>query len=173
MRLRMEHNSNSRSSSSSRSSMTEVQQLWGRWTNLLNRFYSDPKVELLMDTRIGQYLSSHPLLALTALLFGIMAAVPVGLFLSFAFVTIVMTAVGFVFFEVFLLSVGGLTLLSVLPGIALFSVMVSLVFNALYVTISNVVSRYYPHLTKQGKVLEDQGESKESECDTSKLEEMQ
>ncbi|KAM6913378.1 lipid droplet assembly factor 1-like [Lycodopsis pacificus] len=159
IRLRMEHNG--------RTSVTEFQKLWGRWTNLLNRFYGDPKVELLMDTRIGQSLSSHPLLALAVLLFGVMAALPVGLFLSFAFVTVVMTAVGFVFFEVFLLCVGGLTLLSLLPGIAIFSVMVSLVFNALYVTVSKVVSRYYKRLTKEGKVLEDQGESVESECDTS------
>ncbi|XP_031728173.1 promethin [Anarrhichthys ocellatus] len=163
----MEHSGNSRTS------VTEFQKLWGRWTNLMNRFYGDPKVELMMDTRIGQYMSSHPLLALTVLLFGVMAALPVGLFLSFAFITIVMTTVGFVFFEVFLLCVGGLTLLSLLPGIAIFSVMVSLVFNAFYVTISKVVSRYYKRLTKEGKVLEDQGESVESECDTSKLEDIQ
>lgn len=118
-----------------------------------------------MDTRAGQYLSSHPFLALNVLLFGAAAALPVGLFLSFALVTLVMSAVGFLCFEVFLLFAGGLTLLSVLPGIALFSVIASVIFNALYVTTYNILSRYFPHLTKQGDVLDDLDESKESEFD--------
>lgn len=50
--------------------------------------------------------------------------------------------------SVFLLFAGGLTLLSVLPGIALFSVIASVIFNALYVTTYNILSRYFPHLTK-------------------------
>lgn len=148
----------------SNNSVTEFQKLWGRWNGLLNRFYDDPKVTWLMDTRVGQYLSSHPVLALTGLLFSAMAALPVGLFLSFAVVTIVMSAVGFVFFELFLLFVGGVTLMCVLPGIALFSVMVAFISNALYVTSSNIFSRYY--LTKGDKVLEDQEESKNSECES-------
>lgn len=53
----------------------------------------------MMETRVGRYLRSHPVLGLTAMLFGVMAALPVGLFLIFALVTIVMSAVGFVFFE--------------------------------------------------------------------------
>ncbi|XP_054464182.1 lipid droplet assembly factor 1-like [Anoplopoma fimbria] len=153
------------SSSSSSIRGTEFQQLCGSWATLLNRVYGDPKVAVLMDSRIGQYLSSHPFLALTVLLFGAMGALPIGIFLSFALVTIVMSAVGFVFFEVFLLFVGGLTLLCVLSGIAVFSLVASIIFNALYVTISNILSRYYPQLTKQGKVLEDQEESKESESE--------
>lgn len=62
------------------------------WESLL-------QVEQLMDTRAGQYLSSHPFLALNVLLFGAAAALPVGLFLSFALVTLVMSAVGFLCFE--------------------------------------------------------------------------
>ncbi len=57
------------------------------------------QVAQLMNTKVGLYLSSHPLLGLTLLLFGAIAAVPVGLFLTFALVTIVMSAVCFVFFE--------------------------------------------------------------------------
>uniref|UniRef100_A0A8P4KAN9 Uncharacterized protein n=1 Tax=Dicentrarchus labrax TaxID=13489 RepID=A0A8P4KAN9_DICLA len=82
----------------SSSSVTDLQQLCGGWTTLLNRFYDDPKV-MVMNTRVGLYLSSHPVLALSVLMFGAMAALPVGLFLTFALVTIIMTAVGFVFFE--------------------------------------------------------------------------
>ncbi|KAL6102907.1 ldaf1 [Pungitius sinensis] len=142
------------------------QRLWGRWTDLFKPIYGDSRVEKLMDTRAGQYLSSHPFVALNVLLFGAVAALPVGLFLSFALVTLIMSAVGFLCFEVLLLFAGGLTLLSVLPGIALFSVIVSVIFNALYVTAYNILSRYFPHLTKQGEVLEDLDESKESEFDS-------
>lgn len=52
-----------------------------------------------MKTRIRQYLNSHPFFALTVMLFGAMSAIPVGMFLSFALVTIIMSAVGLVFFE--------------------------------------------------------------------------
>ncbi|XP_029294070.1 promethin-like [Cottoperca gobio] len=147
-------------------SETGNHQMFEGLTTRLNHFYDDHKVAQLINTRIGQYLSSHPFLALIVLMFGAMAALPVGMFLSFALVTIIMSAVGFVFFEVFLLIVGGLTLLSVLSGIALFSVMVSVAVNVLYIPISNVLRRYYQNLTKQDKVQE-----KESECETSRLSE--
>ncbi|XP_051243609.1 lipid droplet assembly factor 1 [Dicentrarchus labrax] len=150
---------------SSSSSVTDLQQLCGGWTTLLNRFYDDPKVSRVMNTRVGLYLSSHPVLALSVLMFGAMAALPVGLFLTFALVTIIMTAVGFVFFEGFLLFVAGLTLLCVLSGIAFFSVAVSVIFNVIYIAISNILKHYYPHLAKKGEV-------EESECETSTQKEM-
>lgn len=133
---------------SSNSSVTEFQQLWESWTPLLDRLYNDPKISQLMNTRTGQYLSSHPVLGLTVLLFSAIAALPVGLFLTFALVTFVMSVVGVVFFEAFLLFVGGLSLLCVLSGIALFSVVVSFIVYVFYITISYVLRYYYPHLTK-------------------------
>ncbi|XP_068435287.1 lipid droplet assembly factor 1-like [Clinocottus analis] len=148
----------------SNNSVTEFQKLQGRWNDLLSRFFDDPKVAWLLDTRVGQYLSSHPVLALSGVMFSAMAALPVGLFLSFALVTIVMSAVGFVFFEVFLLFVAGVTLMCVLPGIAFFSLMVAFISNGLYVTGVNIFSRY--SLTNGGKVLEDQEESTKSECES-------
>lgn len=92
-----------------------------------------------------------------------MAAVPVGLFLTFAVVTTMMSAVGFVFCEAFLLFVGGLALLWVLSGIALFAVVASAIVNFMYITIFGLLNRYYPHLTKEAAI-----EGEESECETSK-----
>uniref|UniRef100_A0A7N9AKN5 Uncharacterized protein n=1 Tax=Mastacembelus armatus TaxID=205130 RepID=A0A7N9AKN5_9TELE len=57
------------------------------------------QVAKVMNTRVGRYLSSHPFLALTVMLFSAMAALPVGLFLLFALVTIIMSTAGFFFFE--------------------------------------------------------------------------
>uniref|UniRef100_A0A8C6TMJ1 Uncharacterized protein n=1 Tax=Neogobius melanostomus TaxID=47308 RepID=A0A8C6TMJ1_9GOBI len=53
----------------------------------------------LLNTRLGQYLRQHPFFGLTALLFSATAALPVGLFVLFALVTLVVSAVAFVFFE--------------------------------------------------------------------------
>ncbi|XP_041852440.1 lipid droplet assembly factor 1-like [Melanotaenia boesemani] len=142
-------------------------QLWQRLTTLWNRLRDDPRVAQVMSTRIGQYISSHPSLALTLLLFSAMAALPVGVFLTFAIVTVVISVVGFVFFEVFLLSVGGLALLSVLGGIAFFSVLASVVINVFFIAIPSLLRRNYPHLTKRGVNHE-----KESEGETSGLKEM-
>ncbi|KAF3700195.1 Promethin Transmembrane protein 159 [Channa argus] len=140
-------------SSSSIKRETDFQQLWARWTPLLNRLHDIPKVTEVMNSRVGRYLSSHPFLALAAVLFGTMAAVPVGLFLTFALVTIIMSAVGFVFCEVFLLFVAGLTLLTLLSGLALFSILVSLIVNGFYLIIFNVL-KYYP-LAKPSKFQEE------------------
>ncbi|KAF7666394.1 hypothetical protein LDENG_00107620 [Lucifuga dentata] len=95
-----------------------------------------------MNTRIGQYLSHHPFIALTVLVFSTMAAFPVGLFLIFTLVTIIVAAVGFVCFEAIMLSVAGLTLLCVLPGLVLLSVLVSVIFNACYSATSSMYNCY-------------------------------
>lgn len=142
---------------SPRGTATDFQEVWESWSTQINRFYEDPRVTKLMNSRLGVYLSSHPVLALSAVLFSSLAALPVGLFLTFAAVTVVMSAVGFVFFEVFLLFVGGVTLLSVLAGIALFSVVASFISNVLYLTVSGILNRYNQRLSK-GDAQEEQSE---------------
>ncbi|XP_041633935.1 lipid droplet assembly factor 1-like [Cheilinus undulatus] len=149
------------SSSGGGESLTEFQQLWGSMSTQFNRLYEDPRVTRLMNTRVGLYLSSHPVLALTAVLFSALAVLPVGLFLSFAVVTSLMSAAGFVFFEVFLLFIGGVTLLSVLAGIALFSVVASFITNVLYFIVSNILNNYYPKLI-MGNVQEEQSQGETS-----------
>ncbi|XP_013865573.1 promethin isoform X2 [Austrofundulus limnaeus] len=126
-------------------------QLWERWLTFLNHLQHDPRVAQLMKTRLGQYLRTRPFLALTLLLFGALAALPVGLFLSFALVTVVISVVGFVFFEVFLLLVGGLTLLSVLSGVALFSLLVSVIVNTLLFTVPSLLKRYLNQTKKRSE----------------------
>lgn len=52
-----------------------------------------------MNSRVGLYVSSRPFLGLTVLVFSAMATLPVAVFLGFAFVTTVISTVGFVFLE--------------------------------------------------------------------------
>lgn len=148
--------------SSSSESGADFEQLKKRWTALVKHLKDDPRVARLLNTRLGRYLSSHSFVALTALMFCAMAAVPVGLFVTFAVVTMMISAVGFVFCEAFLLFVGGLALLWVLSGIALFAIVASAIVNALHVTTFSLLNRYYPHLTKKGVI-----EGEKTECETS------
>ncbi|KAM9843124.1 lipid droplet assembly factor 1-like [Aulostomus maculatus] len=149
------------------SNVTEMQQMLGSWTTQLGKVYSESKVPQLMNTRIGQYLSSHPFFAVTLFVFSAMAALPVGVFVVFAVVTVTISAVGFLFFDMFLLFVAGVTLLCVLSGIALFALMVSSIITAVYITVTNVLI-FYPHLTKGGNVYRG-----ENGYDTARLKEMQ
>lgn len=106
---------------------------------------SKSKLADIMSTPVGQYLDGHPFFALALLVFGAMATVPVGLFLTFAIVTFVTASVGFVFLQGFLLSLGGIVLLCVLCGLAIIAFAVSAIFSAFYITASNVLDYYYSH----------------------------
>lgn len=123
-----------------------------------------------MNSRAGRYVNSHPVVALALLLFATLALLPVGLFLVFALVTLAVSVAGFVAVEgkrkkfcrcclalitlcpssssVLLLLAGGLSLLGVLCGVAMFSVVVSLVFNGAYAVIFNVLGYSHPVLAQ-------------------------
>ncbi|KAG9329875.1 hypothetical protein JZ751_028759 [Albula glossodonta] len=118
-------------------------QLRCRFRAAMDVLTSDPKVAEFMNTSLGKYLESHPFLTLSLLVFGAMAMVPVSLFLVFVVVTFIAATVGFIFLEVFLLSLGGATLLCVLCGIALVAIVVSSILCAVYITTSNVLNLYY------------------------------
>ncbi|XP_022043472.2 lipid droplet assembly factor 1 isoform X2 [Acanthochromis polyacanthus] len=142
---------------------SELQQLWGRWMVLLKQLQEDPRVSVMLNSRVGQYLSRRPFSALALVLFVAMAALPVGLFLTFALVTITMSVVGFVFFEGFLLFVAGVTLLCVLSAIAFFSVLVSVISNALFLTASGLLNLYGSDLTKKIQKKEGEASAEEEE----------
>ncbi|KAK1798187.1 hypothetical protein P4O66_000681 [Electrophorus voltai] len=59
----------------------------------------EPMIAELLNTKFGKYLSDHPFFALVLLVFGVIASVPIGLFLVFAVVTFVAVTVFFVFVE--------------------------------------------------------------------------
>ncbi|XP_055740193.1 lipid droplet assembly factor 1-like isoform X2 [Salvelinus fontinalis] len=118
-------------------------QLRGSLSSMMDSLYYNPKVAELMNTSMGQYLNGHPFLAMAVLVFGAMATVPIGIFLTFATVTFIGATVGLVLLEVFLLSLGGVSLLCVLSALAILSILVSLVLGACYITSYNVLNFYY------------------------------
>lgn len=117
----------------------------------------------MLNSRVGQHLSKRPFSALAVMLFVAMAALPVGLFLTFALVTVTMSVVGFVFFEGFVLFVAGVTLLCVLSAVAFFSVLVSVVTNVLFITASGLLNLYDSDLTKKIQKKEDEASAEEEQ----------
>lgn len=144
-------------------SATGLQQLWESWSCRLNDLQDDPKVSRLINSSAGRYVSSHPVVALALLLFAALAMLPVGLFLAFAVVTLALSAVCFVAVEVFLLFTGGLSLLCLLFGIAMFSVVVSLFFNVAYSVIFSFLGYSQPTLAKLGEARKKGAETSEAE----------
>lgn len=122
-----------------RDGVAGLRPLWESWSCRLNDLQDDPKVSRLIHSRAGRCVRSQPVLAVALLLFAALALLPVGLFLAFALVTLAASAAGFVAVEVLLLFAGGLSLLGVLMGLAIFSVVASLVFNAAYAVLFNVL----------------------------------
>ncbi|XP_030646852.1 promethin-B-like [Chanos chanos] len=136
-------------------------ELQARFRPLMERLHNDPKVSELLNTTVGRYLTDHPFLALTALVFGGMAIIPVGLFLVYATIIFIAGVVCLTFFEVFLLATGGLTLLFVLGGIAVAALLVSCVLSVLYITISNLHNYYSNHrLPQKGNLMGRMGSKK-------------
>ncbi|KAK6312161.1 hypothetical protein J4Q44_G00178250 [Coregonus suidteri] len=127
-------------------------QLQGSLSSMMSSLYYNPKVAELMNTSMGQYLNGHPFLALAVLVFGAMATVPIGLFLAFATITFIGATVGFILLEVFLLSLGGVSLLCVLSALAILAILVSLVLGACYITSSNVLNFYYSQRVSRYRV---------------------
>ncbi|XP_026859144.1 lipid droplet assembly factor 1-A [Electrophorus electricus] len=103
----------------------------------------EPMIAELLNTKFGKYLSDHPFFALVLLVFGVIASVPIGLFLVFAVVTFVAVTVFFVFVEIFLLTAGGATLLCVLCCIAVVTFSVSCILSALYIITSHVLNNCF------------------------------
>nr|XP_006637398.2 PREDICTED: promethin [Lepisosteus oculatus]XP_015215548.1 PREDICTED: promethin [Lepisosteus oculatus]XP_015215549.1 PREDICTED: promethin [Lepisosteus oculatus]XP_015215550.1 PREDICTED: promethin [Lepisosteus oculatus]XP_015215551.1 PREDICTED: promethin [Lepisosteus oculatus] len=121
----------------------EMQLLQNRFSAILYTLNSNPKVAQFMETPVGRYLDGHPFFVLVLLVFGAMATVPIGLFMTFAITTFITASIGFVFLEGFLLSLGGIALLCVLCGLAIIAFAVSAILGAFYITATNVLNYYY------------------------------
>ncbi|XP_062840736.1 lipid droplet assembly factor 1-A-like [Trichomycterus rosablanca] len=115
----------------------------------------DPKIAELLNTKPGRYLSNHPFITLVLLVFGVTASVPIGLFLVFAAVTLATVTIYFVFVEIFLLTIGGVTLLCVLCCLAVVSFWISCIFSILYTIISHLLNYSYHSQSEQTVSKED------------------
>uniref|UniRef100_H3AS98 Lipid droplet assembly factor 1 n=1 Tax=Latimeria chalumnae TaxID=7897 RepID=H3AS98_LATCH len=120
-----------------------IPELQRRLQTILNNINHNTQVVAFMNSALGKYLDGHPFLALVLLVFIVLSAVPVGLFLSFAVFTSIIGCVGFIFWLGFVLSVGTVVLLSVLCGSAVIAFALSVVLSMSYAVLSSVLNYYY------------------------------
>ncbi|XP_015279855.1 PREDICTED: promethin [Gekko japonicus] len=117
----------------------ELQDLQKRWHSMMKTIHSNSRVVAFMNSQLGQYLDSHPFVALSLLVFLAVSAVPVAFFLIFAVSTTVIACIGVIIVEGFVVSLGGITLLCVLGGLGLVSLAVSGVLSISYVALTTVL----------------------------------
>ncbi|XP_063068901.1 lipid droplet assembly factor 1-like isoform X2 [Engraulis encrasicolus] len=114
-----------------------------RFCSTMEQKHVDPRIRELMKSPVGRYLIEHPFVALTLMVFTVMATVPIGLFLGFALVTFAATTVSVVFIEVFLLALGGATLLCALGSLAIAAVGISSLLTSCYLAVSCIYKLFY------------------------------
>ncbi|XP_055507807.1 lipid droplet assembly factor 1-A-like [Leucoraja erinacea] len=129
----------------------EMQDLQNRFNTMMHTINSNSKVAAFMNSSLGQYLDDHPFLALLLLVFTIMSAVPVGLFLIFAVVTSLLACIGFIVMEGLMLSIGGVVLLCFLCGMVLISLAISSLLAICYFTFSTTMNYYHNASTASKK----------------------
>uniref|UniRef100_UPI00398F34B0 lipid droplet assembly factor 1-like n=1 Tax=Pristiophorus japonicus TaxID=55135 RepID=UPI00398F34B0 len=129
----------------------EMQDLQNRFNTMMHTINSNSKVAAFMSSSVGQYLDDHPFLALLLLVFTIMSAVPVGLFLIFAVITSLLACIGFIVMEGLMLSVGGVVLLCFLCGLVLISLAISSLLAICYFMFSTTMNYYHNSSTPSKK----------------------
>ncbi|XP_067912377.1 lipid droplet assembly factor 1-like [Heterodontus francisci] len=129
----------------------EMQDLQNRFNTMMHTINSNSKVAAFMSSSVGQYLDDHPFVALLLLVFTIMSAVPVGLFLIFAVITSLLACIGFVVMEGLMLSIGGVVLLCFLCGLVLISLAISSLLAVCYFTFSTTMNYYHKSSTPSKK----------------------
>ncbi|XP_069763223.1 lipid droplet assembly factor 1-A-like [Narcine bancroftii] len=127
----------------------EMQVLQNRFNTLMHTINSNSKVAAFMNSPLGHYLDDHPFLALLLLVFAIMSAVPVGLFLTFAVITSLLGCIGFIVMEGLMLSVGGVVLVCFLCGILLISFAISSLLAICYFIFSTTMTYYHSSSTSK------------------------
>ncbi|XP_078415218.1 lipid droplet assembly factor 1-A-like [Cetorhinus maximus] len=128
----------------------EMQDLQNRFNTMMHTINSNSKVAAFMSSSVGQYLDDHPFLALLLLVFTIMSALPVGLFLIFAVITSLLACIGFIVMEGLMLSIGGVILLCFLCGLVLISLVITS-FLAICIFTFSTTMNYYHHSSAPSK----------------------
>ncbi|NXP02859.1 T159A protein, partial [Thinocorus orbignyianus] len=121
----------------------EMQELQKQWHSIVQSIHSNSNVVAFMNSRVGQYLDDHPFIALSALLFIAVSAVPVAFFVVFVVATAIMACIGVIVMEGVVIAIGGIALLCVLCGLGALSLGVSGVLSICYVVLSTLLNYWH------------------------------
>ncbi|XP_024416107.1 lipid droplet assembly factor 1 [Desmodus rotundus] len=125
------------------STTKDLQELQMKLSLLIESVQNNSKVLALMKSPVGQYLDKHPFVALTLLVFVVVSAIPVGLFLLLVLLTSLAAFVGLILLEGLVFSVGGLSLLSVLCGLGFVLLAMSGTMIVSYVMVSSLMNYWF------------------------------
>ncbi|XP_026560063.1 promethin [Pseudonaja textilis] len=114
-----------------------------RWLAVMDTVHSNSHVVAFMNSRVGQYLDDHPFVALSLMVFIAASAVPIAFFLVFVVSTTVLACIGVIVMEGFVISLGGVTLLCILGGLGMLSLLVSGMLSVCYLSLTTLLS-YWP-----------------------------
>ncbi|XP_015683343.1 promethin [Protobothrops mucrosquamatus] len=121
----------------------EVKELQKRWLAMMDTVHSNSHVVSFMNSRVGQYLDDHPFVTLSLMVFIAASAVPIAFFLVFVVTTTVLACIGVIVMEGFVISLGGVTLLCILGGLGMLSLLVSGMLSVCYLSLTTLLS-YWP-----------------------------
>uniref|UniRef100_A0A0B8RXP5 Promethin-like n=1 Tax=Philothamnus irregularis TaxID=1899461 RepID=A0A0B8RXP5_9SAUR len=121
----------------------EVKELQKRWLVMMDTVHSNSHVVAFMNSRVGQYLDDHPFVALSLMVFIAASAIPIAFFLVFVVTTTVLACIGVIVMEGFVISLGGVTLLCILGGLGMLSLLVSGMLSVCYLSLTALLS-YWP-----------------------------
>ncbi|XP_043831278.1 lipid droplet assembly factor 1 [Dromiciops gliroides] len=125
------------------STSRDLQELQKKLASLINSIQSNSKVIAFMNSPIGRYLDKHPFVALTLLMFIMISAIPIGIFLLLVVLMSLAACVGVILVEGVVISVGGLSLLCVLCGLGFVSLAMSGTLSVCYVVLSSLINYWF------------------------------
>uniref|UniRef100_A0A2D4P7V2 Promethin n=1 Tax=Micrurus surinamensis TaxID=129470 RepID=A0A2D4P7V2_MICSU len=111
-----------------------------RWLVMMDTVHSNSHVVAFMNSRVGQYLDDHPFVALSLMVFIAASAIPIAFFLVFVITTTVLACIGVIVMEGFVISLGGVTLLCILSGLGMLSLLVSGMLSICYLSLTTLLS---------------------------------
>ncbi|XP_069503773.1 lipid droplet assembly factor 1 [Ambystoma mexicanum] len=121
----------------------KMQELQKQLSAVMQAINSNSKVVAFMSSPVGQYLEEHPFVSLSLLVFVVMSAIPVGLFLILLVGTGVAACIMVILMEGVVMSLGGVALFCVLCVLAVLSFAISGVLSVCYAAISSLTNYAY------------------------------
>ncbi|XP_078521198.1 lipid droplet assembly factor 1 isoform X2 [Lissotriton helveticus] len=121
----------------------KMQELQKQLNAVMQAINTNSKVVSFLNSPVGHYLEDHPFVSLSLLVFVVMSAIPVGLFLMLLVGTAVSACIVVILLEGFVMSISGVALICVLIILAILSFAISGLLSVCYAAVSSLTNFVY------------------------------
>lgn len=121
----------------------KMQELQKQLNDVMQAINNNSKVVAFLNSPVGHYLEDHPFVSLSLLVFVVMSAIPVGLFLILLVGTAVSACIVVILLEGFVMSISGVALICVLIVLAILSFAISGLLSVCYAAVSSLTNFVY------------------------------